>query len=679
MTKTPGISREQRTDSLKSESSAASRDARKPQRLPFREQLPQPTHEYKSAIGRWLARGESLDDHPVGEVTAHPWWKTIWLTGVDYFSTLGYQPGIAALAAGLLSPVATLLLVALTLFGALPVYWYVARRSPHGEGSIAMMERLLPWWQGKLFVLALLGFVATDFTITITLSAADATAHLLENPFCPPALRGQAVGVTLALVGLLGAVFLKGFREAVGVAVVLVAVYLALNAVVIGAALHEVATHPHSLADWRHDLLAGHGNPLAMAGVAILVFPKLALGLSGFETGVAVMPLVRGAPGDTEVDPAGRVRNTRKLLVTAAVTMSVFLVASSLVTTVLIPIEEFQPGSKANGRALAYLAHGLLGEGVGTAYDVSTILILWFAGASAMAGMINVVPRFLPRYGMAPEWTRAARPLAILFTTVSVVVTLVFRADVDAQGGAYATGVLVLMTSAAVAAAVSSRREGARVQPGLFCLVVAVFGYTLVANVIERPDGVKIAALFILAIVIASLASRVWRTLELRVAGVEFDETARKFVAELGERPLHLLAHDPGLPRPADYAADEADQRGDFNLRPGDPVLFLEVRVRDASDFSDVLHVRGVKVGGHKVLRAEATAIPNGIAALLFYLRDTTGKRPSVYFNWGEGNPLLHLIRYVLSGHGDVPPLTREVIRRAESDPTRRPAVYVGV
>jgi hypothetical protein len=280
---------------------------------------------------------------------------------------------------------------------------------------------------------------------------------------------------------------------------------------------------------------------------------------------------------------------------------------------------------------------------------------------------------------MAPEWTRAARPLAILFTTVSVVVTLVFRADVDAQGGAYATGVLVLMTSAAVAAAVSSRREGARVQPWLFWLVVAVFGYTLVANVIERPDGVKIAALFILAIVIASLASRVWRTLELRVAGVEFDETARKFVAELGERPLHLLAHDPGLPRPADYAADEADQRGDFNLRPGDPVLFLEVRVRDASDFSDVLHVRGVKVGGHKVLRAEATAIPNGIAALLFYLRDTTGKRPSVYFNWGEGNPLLHLIRYVLSGHGDVPPLTREVIRRAESDPTRRPAVYVGV
>jgi hypothetical protein len=601
------------------------------------------------------------------------------LTGVDYFSTLGYQPGIAALAAGLLSPVATLVLVALTLFGALPVYWYVARKSPHGEGSIAMMEHLLPWWQGKLFVLALLGFVATDFVITITLSAADATAHVLENPFCPPALKGEQVWVTLGLVGLLGAVFLKGFKEAVGVAVVLVAAYLALNAVVVGVGLYEVVLHPALVPDWEHNLFAAHGSPLAMAAVALLVFPKLALGLSGFETGVAVMPLVKGDPADTEENPAGRVRNTRKLLVTAAATMSVFLVASSLVTTLLIPPEEFRPGGKANGRALAYLAHGLLGEGFGTAYDVSTILILWFAGASAMAGLINVVPRYLPRYGMAPEWTRAARPLVLVFSAVAVLITVVFRADVDAQGGAYATGVLVLMTSGAVAAAVSSRRDGSRAGAWGFGAVAVVFLYTTGANVVERPDGVKIAAFFILAIVAVSLASRVWRTLELRVAGVELDDAARKFLAELGDRPLHLLAHDPTLPMPADYAADEADQRGDFNLRPGEPVLFLEVHVRDGSDFTDVLHVRGVEVGGHKVLRAEATAVPNGIAALLLYLRDETGKRPSVYFNWGEGNPVLHVIKYLLSGHGDVPPLTREILRRAEPDPPRRPAVYVGV
>lgn len=644
----------------------------------------EPRRPARGRFLRWLlegadTRGLAGPHAQVPDEGRHAWYKVMCLTGVDYFSTLGYQPGIAALAAGLLAPVATLVLVALTLLGALPVYWYVARHSPHGEGSIAMMERLLPWWQGKLFVLALLGFVGTDFTITITLSAADATAHLLENPFCPSVLKGEQVGVTLFLVGLLGVVFLKGFKEAVGIAGLLVAAYLALNVVVVGEGLYDLAIHPHAIVDWQRNLWAENSNPLAMAVVALLVFPKLALGLSGFETGVAVMPLVRGDLTDTEDRPEGRIRNTRKLLVTAAVTMSVFLASSSLVATLLIPAEEFQPGGRANGRALAYLAHHRLGEWLGTAYDLSTILILWFAGASAMAGLINIVPRYLPRYGMAPEWTRAARPLVLLYTTVAVAITLIFRADVDAQAGAYATGVLVLMTSGATAAAISSRRESSRIVAWGFWLVAAVFLYTLGANVVERPDGIRIAALFIAGIILVSLASRVWRTLELRVAGVELDDTAKRFLTDLGDCPLHLLAHDPMLPLPSDYAADEADQRGDFNLRAEDPVLFLEVHVRDASDFTDVLRVRGVEVGSYRILRTEATAVPNGIAALLFHLRDTTGRRPSVYFNWGEGNPLLHLLRYLLSGHGDVPPLTREIIRRAEPDPRKRPAVYVGV
>src|SRR5262245_2313985 len=441
----------------------------------------------------------------------HPWWQVMCLTGVDYFSTLGYQPGIAALAAGLLSPVATLVLVLLTLLGALPIYRRVAHESPDGEGSIAMLERLLPWWGGKLFVLVLLGFAATDFVITMTLSAADATTHLLENPFAPRFLEGHQVGVTLFLIALLGAVFLKGFSEAIGIAVALVAVYLGLNLVVVGAALAHVLADPRIVVDWQRLLVAEYGSPLVMVGVALLVFPKLALGLSGFETGVAVMPLVRGDPTDTPGRPAGRIRNTRRLLTTAALIMSVFLLTSSVATTLLIPQREFEQGGAASGRALAFLAHEYLGGGFGTVYDLSTICILWFAGASAMAGLLNIVPRYLPRYGMAPEWARAVRPLVLVFAAVAFTITLIFRADVDAQGGAYATGVLVLISSASIAVTLSALRRRNRPAVVAFGAITLVLAYTTVANVIERPDGVKIASFFIVAIVVTSLLSRVSR------------------------------------------------------------------------------------------------------------------------------------------------------------------------
>jgi len=252
----------------------------------------------------------------------------MYLTGVDYFSTLGYQSGIAALAAGFLSPVATVILVLLTLFGALPIYRRLATESPHGEGSIAMLERFLPWWQGKLLVLALLGFAATDFAITITLSAADATAHVIENPLMPHGLGDYRILITLFLVALLGAVFLKGFGEAIGIAVGLVVVYLGLNVVVSVVSIAHIAANLGLITDWRSALFAQHGNPLAMVGIALLLFPRLALGLSGFETGVSVTPLITGEPGDDPRHPEGRIRNTRRLLTTAAVIMSVFLITS---------------------------------------------------------------------------------------------------------------------------------------------------------------------------------------------------------------------------------------------------------------------------------------------------------------------------------------------------------------
>src|SRR5436309_1445618 len=205
---------------------------------------------------RWFYEGVSEIEGPheqEGRHHKHPWWKVMCLTGVDYFSTLGYQPGIAFIAAGVLSPIATLLLVLLTLFGALPIYRRVAKESPHGEGSIAMLEALLSRWKGKLFVLVLLGFVATDFVITITLSAADATAHVVENPIVRDKLPflDHPVIATLALIGLLGAVFLKGFKEAIGIAVLLVLVYLSLNVIVLITAFFEVLKSPELLNNWQ--------------------------------------------------------------------------------------------------------------------------------------------------------------------------------------------------------------------------------------------------------------------------------------------------------------------------------------------------------------------------------------------------------------------------------------------
>jgi hypothetical protein len=600
------------------------------------------------------------------------------LTGVDYFSTLGYQPGIAALAAGVLSPVATILLVLLTLFGALPIYRRVAEESPHGEGSIAMLERLLSWWQGKLFVLALLGFVATDFVITITLSAADATAHVMENPLVPGFLDGRQVPITLLLIALLGGVFLRGFTEAIGIAVGLVAVYLALNLVVVAVALEHVVANPDVVVSWRQLLVTSYSSPLAMAAVAVLVFPKLALGLSGFETGVAVMPLVRGDPDDPPEHPRGRIHNTRRLLVTAALIMSGFLITSSFATTVLIPHQEFEEGGQASGRALAYLAHQYLGNGFGTVYDLSTIGILWFAGASAMAGLLNIVPRYLPRYGMAPEWTRAVRPLALAFTLVAVVITLIFRADVEAQAGAYATGVLVLMSSAAVAVTLSVRRGGRRAAMLAFGLITLVFAYTTIANIFERPEGVKIASFFIAAIVVVSLISRVTRATELRVTKVELDETARRFIEEaatVGE--IRIIANEPDARDLLEYIEKDHEERERNQLRADDPVLFLEVTVRDPSEFESQLQVIGEARHGYRILRMESSAVANAIAAALLHIRDLTGKRPHVYFDWTEGSPAAHLLRFLIFGSGEVAPVTREVLRAAEPDLQRRPFVHV--
>jgi hypothetical protein len=620
----------------------------------------------RTAVGRWMRAGQS--GHEVVEAT-HPWSRVLWLTGVDYFSTLGYQPGIALLAAGALSPVATGILVLVTLFGAVPVYSQVAKRSFAGQGSIAMLESLLAGWGGKLLVLGLLGFAATDFVITMTLSAADAAQHAVENPLIEPFVGDARLTLTLILLAVLAAVFLKGFHEAIGVARAVAVPYLLLNLVVLVRGLFEIAVHPEALSSWRRTLEV-HGDWSAVALVAVLVFPKLALGLSGFETGVSVMPLVEGDPADAgKQTPHGRIRATRKLLVAAAVIMSVMLVLSSFVTTLLVPPEAYSKGGPAAGRAISYLAHELLGGAFGTVYDFCTIAILWFAGASAMAGLLNVIPRYLPRFGMAPQWTTYRRPLVLLLFGVSALITWIFDADVEKQGGAYATGVLVLMLSAAFAVALALWKD-ARVAPRLFgrigllgqCayfwVVTVVFAFTVVENVVERPDGAVIASAFIAAILVVGAVSRFMRSTELRVAEIRFvDPQSALLWKSLVGRKVNLVPLRS--PEPSARALKAREIRGHYVI--DGPIAFLHVELADnRSEFFAPLSVQVAKQDDDFVVTVTgATALANTIAyvsELIDPLR--------LFLGLTRRNLMSQSLRYLLWGEGEVGIKVYEILLR---------------
>ena len=294
-----------------------------------------------------------------------------------------------------------------------------------------------------------------------------------------------------------------------------------------------------------------------------------------------------------------------------------------------------------------------------------------------MAGLLNLVPRYLPRYGMAPEWARASRPLVVLFTAITFLITIIFDADVEAQGGAYATGVLVLMTSAAVAVTLSVRAQR-RLLARATCAITVVFLYTTIVNIVERPDGVKIASWFIVTIIVTSLVSRVLRSTELRVQVGRAGRDRPAFMHEAGRGPIRIIANRPDTGQPEEYEHKLREASDSHHLTPDEQVLFLEVRPGDVSEFSGRLQVEGVEVGRHRVLRCVSSAIPNAIAALLLYIRDETGQIPHAYFGWTEGNPIVYLMKFLALGEGDTAPVTREVLRQNESDPLKRPRIHLG-
>jgi hypothetical protein len=661
----------------------------------------------------------SPDQHGGGHAHHQSYWLWIMcLTGVDYFSTLGYQPYIAFEAAGILAPLATFVLVLLTLFGALPVYSHVASESPHGQGSIAMLERLMHGWKGKTLVLILLGFAATDFVITKTLSAADAAVHLIENAYwkehIPDWLTAwgedhQRMTITILLLVFLGAMFLRGFNEVIGIAAGIVGVYLVLNVIVIGSCLIYLVFHPSIFAHWISDIQAGNWHleheiftskdTWALIGTCLLIFPKLALGLSGFETGVAVMPMIQGDPADDPRKPRTRIRNTRKLLLVAALIMSVLLMGSSLVTATLIkPIHlhktvvdgEVTYRGPAVERALAFLAHGeheaeaycpLFGEVFGTIYDISTIMILSFAGASAMAGLLNLVPQYLPRYGMAPNWARATRPMVILFTIVNLLVTWIFNADVTAQGGAYATGVLVLMSSACLATVIDKWRahhkEGFWRLPWGYAVITGVFFYTTAANMYERPDGIKIASCFIVAILFSSFYSRLMRSTELRFQGFAFADDQSRFMWD-ALKHLEFPVMVPHRPGNRDLAEKDAIIRQRHRLGPDVPIVFIEAELGDTSEFQmqPLMAIREEE--GRFVIGVQRCVSIAHVVAIIALECSKVGTPPEIHFGWSNESPMAASFSFLLFGEGNVPWMVQELIRKAEPDPTRQPQVFIG-
>jgi hypothetical protein len=618
--------------------------------------IPEAAPRQRNPFSRFLFTGSPLDVPEPADHT-HPWYLVLWLTGVDYFSTIGYQPGIALLAAGALSLPATGILVLVTLLGAVPIYSEVAARSYAGQGSIALLENLFSGWKSKIFVLILLGFAATDFVITMTLSAADAARHATENPYLHRFIGENHMGVTLVLLALLAAVFIGGFREAIVVVSATTIPYILLNIWVLFYGAMVVFQRPELLRNWNR-ILESRGDWTALFVASALVFPKLALGLSGFETGVSVMPLVSGGEADDKRPyglerPNERIRNTRKLLVSAAALMSVLLLLSSFVSVLLIPESAYREGGPANGRAIAYLAHEIIGNRFGSLYDLSTILVLWLAGASAMTGLLNLIPRYLPRFGMAPPWVSYRRPLVLLLLGIDVAVTLIFNADVNRQGGAYATGVLVLMFSAAVAVALALWRERSWTQPLsyakaiYFGVITIVFAYTLVANVIERPDGVIIASCFIFLLLVLSGVSRYQRATEMRVSEFEFiDLESERLWNSICSHKVNLVPHHANEPH---YRAElKSKVLEHFKLHG--PMAFLYVRLTDnRSEFYSCLRVRVVREGEDYVIEATgAAAIANTIAFLTDVLNPI-----SVILGLTQRNMMKQSLAFVLWGEGE--------------------------
>jgi hypothetical protein len=657
---------------------------------------------------------------------ANPWPLVLCLVGVDYFSTLAYLPSIAVQAAGPLAPVAAAAVVLVTFILALPIYWYVLGRSADGRGAAGLLEDRIPGWRGKLVVLTLLGFAAADFVITRSLSVADAAIHLLNNPhgrdllerLRPSRLVEQphawpldyllhriaeprvAVSLCLSMLSFtVWQILKRGVRRQILLLMAAAVVsYLALTGIVIAAGLIHLAEQPEFVEAWRQTLPAtGVGSTWPWLSVVLWSFPQMALGLSGFEMIMTVTPGVRGARHEKTETPAGRIRNTRKLMLAAASIMAIYLLGAVTITTLLIPPEKLSPGGDAEHRALSYLAHGspalnhangaaispLFGDRFGDVYDMSSAIILCLAGATVTMGLRNLLPHYLHRLGMDVSWAGRVGAILHVLNLVVLLVTVVFRASPSSQQWAYATSVLVLISGAALAALTDLRKTLPRGIKRLFAIpptgAVAAFFLSMTAlTVWINQSGLTIALAFVFAILISSIVSRWIRSTELRFEGFAFaDDVTRRRWDELchSECPMVLVPHRPGL-----ISLSEKRHRldRDYRLDPTTPVVFVQAILGDPSNFYQKPLMKIECEEGFEIIRVSSCVSVSHVLASICLELSREGEPPEIIFGWSNEAPFAANLNFLLLGEGNIPWMVKALVRRALKDSPRQPRILIG-
>jgi hypothetical protein len=466
-----------------------------------------------------------------------------------------------------------------------------------------------------------------------------------------------------------------------------------------------LAGHPDLLQNWWQNCTYGteaaqasrFGLPgwLGLAARCLFSFPQMSLGLSGFELSMVVLPFIKTRDGPSEVTLKQRVAGARKLLVTAAVIMSVYLLSSTLVTTTLLAPRALTTTGQAANRALAYLAHGgvlvdgesaarmnpVLGTAFGTVYDLSTILILCLAGASVTLGLRDLVPQYLHRLGMELEWAHNIGAILHVFNCLNVIITVLFRASVQAQRGAYATSVLVLISSAALAVAIDLRQKPPGTWPRriawVFVLITMFFSLSAASAMLTAPAGLMIALCFVFVLLVWSMISRSLRSMELRFEGFEFQDEYSRFLWQSlvdMEFPI-LVPHRPGHQR---LLLKEETIRKRHRLSPDVPIVFVEVELGDPSEFYHRPLLEVIQEEGRFIVRIRRCASVAHVLAAAALELSRVGKPPELHFGWSNETPLSANMDFLLFGQGNVPWMVRELIRKAEPNPARRPPVVIG-